>query len=87
MNINELTLGELASIEMWSGQPLSHLGDEDKPQMRLTGALVTVLKRRNGEPQFEFKAAMNMNQTELSEFLESVGFNADEDEEGKAEEN
>jgi len=86
MNIEELTLGELSEIERMSGQPLAQLGDESFPQMALTAALVTILKRRNGEPKFQLVQALSMTQTQLSAFLEEVGITSDdteEDEQGK----
>lgn len=78
MDITRLTIGEMAAVEDMSGQPISHFGNEDKPQSKLLAALVTVLKKRD-DRNFKFQDALNMTTDELSDFLGD-----DEDEDPKA---
>ncbi len=68
MNINDLTLGEMAFAEDLAGMPLSALGDDNLPKTRLLIALVTVIKKREN-PGFNVKDAEGMTMTELSEIL------------------
>ena len=75
MDIKSLTIGELAKVEELAGQPFGHFGNEDKPQFKLTAALVCVLKKRE-DKTFTWQDALNMNTDELSDFL---GNDEDED--------
>jgi len=74
-----LTLGEVAKAEELSGLPSSQW-DEDAPQGKLLAALVFVYKRRE-DKTFTWNDALGMDLEEASAYLESQGFNADDDEE------
>lgn len=67
-NIDQLTLGEVATIEDLSGTAISALST-DTPQGKFLAALVMVAKRRDGHPTFTFNQALAMPMTEANEFL------------------
>lgn len=46
LNMDRLTLGEVARIEDLSGQSIAQFGDEDKPQGLMLAALAFVAARR-----------------------------------------
>lgn len=79
MDIKSLTIGELAKVEELAGQPFGHFGNEDKPQFKLTAALVYVLKKRE-DAKFTWQNALDMNTDELSAFL---GTDEEDDEDPK----
>ncbi len=56
-SIDQLTLGEVATIEDLSGTGIGAM-NEETPQGKFLAALVMVYKRRNGEPTFTFNAAL-----------------------------
>ena len=68
MNINDLTLGEMAYAEDLAGMPLSALGDDNVPKTHLLIALVTVIKKREN-PNYTAKDAERLTMTELGEIL------------------
>jgi len=75
MNIESLTLGEIAKVEELGKAPMSYLGNDDKPQGLLMAALAFVIKRRE-DPKFTFADAMNLSSDELASI---VGVDEDED--------
>lgn len=78
IDINKLTLGEVAKIEELSGQPISAIGDEDKPKGLALAALAFVAKRRE-DSAFTWNAAQSLTFDEANTIL---GFGQDQDEEG-----
>lgn len=77
IDINRLTLGEVAKIEELSGQPISAIGDEDKPKGLALAALAFVAKRRE-DPKFTWNAAQELTFDEANKIL---GFGQDDEEE------
>lgn len=68
MNVEQLTIGEIAKVEELSGQSINALGDPSTPQGKVMAALVYVFKRRNDQ-SFKFEDAMNMQLSEIQEVL------------------
>lgn len=81
MNIESLTLGEVAKVEELGKAPITNLGSEDKPQGLLMAALAFVIKRRE-DPKFTFNDAMNMSYEDIAELI--GGGEEDDDEQGKS---
>ena len=73
-DIEQLTLGEVATIEDLSGSPISAI--EHAPQGKFLAALLMVAKRRGGEPAFTFNQALGTPMTEANAYL---GFDGDDD--------
>lgn len=73
-----LTLGEVAFIEDLSGLSIGSIADEDMPKGKAMAALVTVLKRRTGFPDFKFNDALNVSMAEVNELM---GLDESEEEE------
>ena len=73
MNVNKLTLGEIAKVEELSGISINEIGG-NAPQGKAMAALVFVLKRRE-DLSFTFANAMDLNMDEVNEIL---GLNEDE---------
>lgn len=69
LNLEKLTLGEIAFIEDSTGLSISKISDDDSPKARMMAAMACVAKRRGGEPNFTFKQAMELTQEEFSELL------------------
>lgn len=68
MNINKLTLGEIAKVEELSGISINEIGGNTAPQGKAMAALVFVLKRRE-DPSFTFNDAMNLGIDDLNSVL------------------
>lgn len=77
IDVNKLTLGEVAKIEELSGQPISAIGDDDKPKGLALAALAFVAKRRE-DKAFSWNAAQELTFDEAQAIL---GLNQDDDEE------
>lgn len=67
MNSN-ITLGEMAKIEELSGQPISDLGAEGKPQGNLMAAMACVFKQRD-DRKFTMNQALALTFDELNDIL------------------
>jgi hypothetical protein len=65
MDINSLTLGELASIEEAAGRPISDLADANAPKTRLMIELAYVIKKRQ-DPNFTRNQAEAMTMADLN---------------------
>ena len=82
INIDRMTIGEIAKIEELSGQSISILGDDAAPKAKLLAALVFVNKRRdlsaasNPIGGFTWNDALAMEFDEVSDYL---GLNDDAD--------
>lgn len=72
MDINTLTLGEVAKIEELSGQPLAALSDESAPKGKLMAALAFVIKRRQ-DPKFTMIQAEDLNMADIQALLADDG--------------
>lgn len=68
LNVERLTLGEVAKIEELSGQPISAIGEDDKPKGLALAAMAFVAKRRE-DPKFTWNAAQNLTFDEANEIL------------------
>jgi len=77
-DFDSLTLGEVAFIEDLSGMSIGSIADEEMPKGKALAALITVLKRRTGYPEFKFNDALNVPMSEVNSLL---GFDKEEDEE------
>jgi hypothetical protein len=77
IDINSLTLGEVAKVEDLSGLPIAAFGNEDKPKGLALAALSFVWKRRS-EPTFTWNSAQALTIAEANEIL---GISDDEDDE------
>lgn len=78
-DVNQLTLGEVATIEKLSGQSITQFGADDSPQGSLTAALAYVVKRRTGFPMFTWNEAQGLTMTEAAEI---IGLDTDDEEAG-----
>ncbi|MBB1482491.1 hypothetical protein H5392_01290 [Tessaracoccus sp. MC1865] len=68
IDINRLTLGEVAKIEELSGQPISAIGNDDAPKGLALAALAFVAKRRE-DANFSWNAAQNLTFDEAQGIL------------------
>ncbi|QKS15597.1 hypothetical protein HUN59_04630 [Curtobacterium sp. Csp2] len=75
LDLDTLTLGEVAFIERYADVPLSSFGDDDVPKGRMMIAIVTVTKRRDGNPQYSPAEAEKLT---LAEANKIVGAGEDE---------
>ena len=64
MNVNELTLGDVAEVEELSGQPLAALGDSNAPKGKLMVALAWIIKRKE-DPKFTYEHAKKLTMDEI----------------------
>ena len=55
-NLNDLTIGEIVSIEELTGLPFDAMTDPDKPKGKLLQAIAYISKRREN-PEFTFEMA------------------------------
>lgn len=68
MNINDLTLAEIADVERLSGRSIATLGDDDTPRGKMLQALVYVIKRKENA-NFKFEEAGNIPMGEAMELI------------------
>ena len=68
LDVNKLTLGEVAKIEELSGMPITEIGDDDKPKGLALAALAFVAKRRQ-DPKYSWNDAQSLNFDEANEIL------------------
>lgn len=68
LNMNQLTLGEVAKVEELSGMPIGEIGDETKPKGYALAALAFVAKKRQ-DPGFTWQAAQDLTFDEVQELL------------------
>lgn len=81
IDVTRLTLGEVAKIEELSGQPISAIGDDDKPKGLALAALAFIAKRREN-PSFSWNEAQQLTFDEAQAVL---GIDAAEEQEEAAE--
>jgi hypothetical protein len=75
-DFDQLTLGEVATIEDVSGYGIGAL-DQNKPQGKFLAALLMVAHRRNGEPTYTLNQAMAVPLLDAQAYL---GIGTDDDE-------
>jgi hypothetical protein len=68
LNINTLTLGEVAKVEELSGLSFSAIADDQKPKGLALAALAFVAKRRS-EPKFTWNEAQQLTMADLSDLI------------------
>lgn len=68
LNINSLTLGEVAKVEDLSGLPFSAIAEDDKPKGLALAALAFVAKRRE-DPKFTWNAAQNLTMADFGALI------------------
>lgn len=74
MDINKLTLGEVATIEDMAGLPIAALSDESKPKGKLLVALAFIIKKRENSKYTKLEAeALTMD-----DVYSLIGVNEDE---------
>lgn len=78
IDINTLTLGEVAKVEDLSGLPIGSFAEDEKPKGRALAALAFVWHRRSN-PKFTFNEALALSFTEAKEIL---GIEDEDDVEG-----
>lgn len=78
IDIDKLTIGEIAKVEELSGQSISVLGDDSTPKGKLMAALLFVNKRREVGPSYTWAQAMDTPFPEVAAYL---GLNEDESDE------
>lgn len=81
IDINKLTLGEVAKIEELSGQPISAIGNDDAPKGLALAALAFVAKRRE-DSSFSWNAAQGLTFDEAQTILGLGETEAQEAEQG-----
>lgn len=79
MDINNLTLGEVATIEDLSGQGIAAFANDEKPKGLALAAFAFVIKRRTA-PEFLWNDALGLTFDEAHEILGIGG----DDEDGPA---
>lgn len=75
MDVNGLTVGDIATIEELSGQGIGVMEDAEAPKGRLLAAMAFVIRRKQ-DKGFSFEDAMNLTMAEITEIL---GLDEDED--------
>ena len=73
MDITNLTLGEVATVEELSGRSLSTLGDESAPKGKLMAALAYVITKRD-DPKYTMRQAEGLTMEDVNKL-----FTADKD--------
>lgn len=68
LDINRLTLGEVAKVEELSGMPISAIGDDERPKGNALAALAFVAKRRE-DPKFTWNQAQGLTLDEAQDIL------------------
>lgn len=68
MDINRLTLGEVAKIEELSQMPISSIGNDDAPKGLALAAMAFVAKRRI-DPQFSWNEAQGLTLEEAQAII------------------
>lgn len=69
MDIQNLTLGEIATVERLSGRALADLAEENLPKGELLAALAFVIKKRS-DSSYTFEQAQNLTMHDINELLE-----------------
>lgn len=78
LNINSLTLGEVAKVEELSGLPFAAIADDEKPKGLAIAALAFVAKRRT-DPAFTWNQAQALTFTDFAELVSMGATDAPDD--------
>jgi hypothetical protein len=70
VDINTLTLGEVAAVESLSGLAIDQLGEAGVPKGRLYAAIIFVLNKR-ANPDYTFDDAMNLDMAALTDMFQT----------------
>lgn len=70
LDVESLTLGEVAKIEELSGQSITVIGDDERPKGLMMAALLFITKRRE-DPAYTWNAACG---TSMAEATAALGF-------------
>lgn len=76
LDVEKLTLGEVAKVEELSGQSIAEIGNDTAPKGKALAALAFVTKKRE-DPSYSWNDAMSLTFDQAQEIL---GMNDDEDE-------
>lgn len=68
MNLDSLTMRDVATIESLSGLSISELDNEETPKGKLFAAMVFVIKKKD-DKKFTFDDALDMPMSELTTLL------------------
>lgn len=68
IDIQRLTLGEVAKIEELSGQSISSIGDDNSPKGKTLAALAFVAKKRE-DPKFTWNDALGLELDEANKII------------------
>ena len=79
MDINKLTIGEIATVEDMAGLPIGALGDPEKPKGKLMVALAYVINKRSNPKYTKFEA----EQLTMDEITDLLGAGEESEESGK----
>lgn len=69
IDLANLTLGEVSTIEDLSGRSIVELGDGSKPMGKALSAIAMIIKRRTGEPTFSWNQAQALTIPEANKLL------------------
>jgi hypothetical protein len=69
VDINTLTLGEVATVETLSGLAIDQLGQDGIPKGRLYAAIIFVLNKR-ANPDYKFEDALNLDMAALTDMFQ-----------------
>lgn len=69
LDVDRLTLGEIATIESLGEMPIDAIGDDNRPKGKMLAALAMIAKRRNGFPAFKWGDALGLSMSEAMEVL------------------
>jgi hypothetical protein len=70
VDINTLTLGEVAAVEDLSGLAIDQLGEEGVKKGRLYAAIIFVLNKR-ANPDYKFEDALNLDMAALADMFQT----------------
>lgn len=68
MNVNKLTLGEIAKVEELAGTGIASFGDDTAPKGKLMAALAFIIKKRT-DKDFTFAQALELTEDDLTDLL------------------
>lgn len=68
MDIEKLTLGEIAIVEQLSGHTFSDLANDESPKGMILSALAYVIKKRD-IPDYTFDQAQKLTMEDINELM------------------
>lgn len=76
LDLDALTLGEIATIEGIAKMPIDAIGDDEAPRGNALAALAMIAKRRAGFPAYKLAEALALT---ADEALNIIGWNDEDD--------